>query len=62
MDEDRSLALGVISIIFGAMFICFVTYLFYAIKNCIYDRPNIQDRPVLPNRPNTEENVYIEIV
>ena len=62
MDEDRSLALGVISIFFGMMFICFVTYLFYTIKDCIYNRLNIQDRPNLANRPNTEENVYEEIV
>jgi hypothetical protein len=65
MDEDQNLAIGVISILFGMMFICFVTYLFYIIKDCIYNRQNIQGRSNLSNasnRPNTDENVYEEIV
>lgn len=62
MDEDQNLAIGIISILFGTMFICFAIYLFYTIKDCIYNRLNIQDRPNSSNRPNTEENVYEEIV
>jgi len=56
MDEDQYLAIGVILIIFGIMFICAVTYLYFIIKDCLNNRSNIK------NIPNIAENMYEEIM
>lgn len=64
MDEDQYLALGIILTVFGMMFLCGLTYLYFTIKDCLSNKRvnTVQNISNTQNTSNMNESVYEEIL